>query len=79
MTKESFVFLCGVIILITPHLGIPEVWKGYLYLSSGILLMIVGYSLRHKAYLRSIEKENGERTTDSFSESNGLHNKHSQE
>ena len=71
MTKESLVFLAGIIIVITVYIGIPETWKEYIFVGTGTLLMIVGYSLRHKAYLRSIERENGERSTDSFVESDG--------
>ncbi len=71
MTKESIVFLAGIIIVITVYIGIPETWKEYIFVGTGTLLMIVGYSLRHKAYLRSIERENGERSTDSFVESDG--------
>jgi uncharacterized membrane protein len=79
MTKESLVFLFGVIVLITPYIGIPEDWKVYIHIFSGVLLMVVGYSLRQKAYIRSIEKENGERDTDSFMESNGTRDKDEKE
>lgn len=79
MTKESLVFFLGVIIFVVPHIGVPENWKVYTYAISGILLMVVGYSLRQKAYIRSIEKENGERDTDSFMESNGSKEKEEKE
>lgn len=68
MSRESIVFTAGILLLIVPHLGIPDVWKFYFYGISGALLIIVGYSLRRASYLRSIEKENGERGTDSFVE-----------
>ncbi|MFT7507521.1 MAG: hypothetical protein ACI92I_000679 [Acidimicrobiales bacterium] len=71
MTRESIVFFLGLIVFIVPYIGIPDAWKLYSYTVSGLLLMFVGYSLRHKAYIRSIEKENGERDTDSFVENNG--------
>jgi len=74
MTKESLIFFFGALILITPHVGIPENWKFYIYTATGAVLMIVGYSLRRKSYIRSIEKEDGERDTDSFSESTGNSN-----
>jgi len=75
MTKESIVFFLGMVVFVVPHIGIPDNWKLYLYALSGIVLMIVGYSLRQKAYIRSIEKENGERDTDSFVENVGTRNK----
>jgi len=71
MTRESIVFILGIFIFLLPHIGIPEDWKVYAYSTAGILLMMVGYSLRQRAYIRSIEKEDGERDTDSFVENIG--------
>lgn len=68
MTRESLVFLFGVIIFLVPYLGVPDAWKLYTYAVSGIALMFIGYSLRHSAYRRSIEKQDGELETDSFAE-----------
>ena len=68
MTRESLVFLFGVLIFLAPHLGIPAVWKFYVYTIGGIVLMLLGYSLRRSAYLRSIENDQGELETDSFAE-----------
>lgn len=69
MTKETIVFSLGVLLLIVPQIGIPEGWKVWLYTGAGIVLIIVGYSLRRAAYLRSIDQGNGERRTDSYVES----------
>lgn len=68
MSRESIVFTLGILLLVTPHLGIPEMWKLYLFSAIGLALVVVGYSLRRSAYLRSIAKENGEHGTDSFVE-----------
>lgn len=68
MSRESIVFTIGLLLLVIPHLGIPDAWKAYFFVVSGLLLVLVGYSLRRAAYLRSIEKTNGERGTDSFVE-----------
>jgi uncharacterized membrane protein len=68
MSRESIVFTVGILLLVIPHLGIPPSWKLYFYIVAGVVLVIAGYSLRRSAYLRSIEKENGERGTDSFVE-----------
>lgn len=79
MTKESIVFFLGMVIFVVPHIGVPDSWKVYAYALSGLILMVVGYSLRQKAYIRSIEKENGERDTDSFVENVGSRSKESTE
>jgi uncharacterized membrane protein len=68
MSRESIVFTAGILLLVVPSLGIPESWKFYFYIASGVVLVVVGYSLRRSAYLRSIQKENGEQGTDSFVE-----------
>jgi hypothetical protein len=68
MSKESFVFTAGLLILIIPHLGLPTVWKTYFFLGVGALLVVVGYKLRRASYVRSIEKENGTRKAESFVE-----------
>lgn len=68
MSKESIVFLVGILIIIVPHLGVPEVWKLYFFTAVGVVLMLIGYILRRAAYLRSIEHQEGERRADSFVE-----------
>lgn len=68
MSRESIVFTIGVLLLVIPHLGVPDLWKFIFYMVSGALLVFVGYTLRRSAYLRSIQKENGEHGTDAFSE-----------
>lgn len=68
MSKESFIILLGIVVFFTPSLGIPEEWKQYILLASGVFLMLLGYVLRRKAYLRSIDRGDGERGADSFLE-----------
>ena len=68
MTRESIIFLLGVVVLVTPFLGIPGEWKQYINISAGVLIVIVGYQLRRAAYFRSIEEESGELRTDVFVE-----------
>jgi len=69
MKRETIVFILGFLVVLMPQLGIPTEWKTGFFVVAGVVLMIVGYSLRRAAYLRSIERENGERHTDSFVES----------
>lgn len=71
MSRESIIFTLGILLLVIPHLGIPDTWKSYFFIGAGASLVVVGYSLRRAAYLRSIQKENGERGTDSFVEHSG--------
>lgn len=68
MTRESIVFVLGILLFLVPNLGLPEDWKYAFYIGASIILMVVGYSLRHAAFIRRIERENGERQTDSFVE-----------
>lgn len=69
MSRESLVLLLGLVIVFVPYLGIPFAWKTYVLSAVGIVLMIIGFLLRRAAYLRKIDKGNGEKATDSFVES----------
>ena len=69
MSKELIVLFIGIMQLIIPRLGIPEIWKFYFFGISGVVLIVIGYSLRRAAYLRSIDSGDGERSTDSYVES----------
>ncbi len=68
MSRESLILLLGIVVFFTPSLGIPEDWKLYILSGCGVLIIIIGYTLRRAAYLRSIDKGNGESSTDSFVE-----------
>ncbi len=68
MTKETLVFISGILLTVIPFLGLPEEWRYYTVSGIGILLTFVGYSFRHMVYLSHIDQGNGERATDSFVE-----------
>lgn len=68
MTKETLVFLFGILLIIIPFLGIPEEWRYYAVTVMGVILMFIGYELRRRTYLSRIDKGNGERGNDSFVE-----------
>lgn len=70
MSKGTLVFFIGIIIIITPFLGIPEVWRQYMIAGAGALLVLIGYMQRRELYLTRIDRGNGERGTNSFTESN---------
>jgi hypothetical protein len=68
MSKETLVLLGGMILIVTPFLGIPEVWTRALVIGTGVIFLIIGYRLRRGRYLATIDRGNGERGTDSFVE-----------
>ena len=68
MSRESLVILAGIITVATPYLGLPSEWKGWVFLVTGIILIILGYSLRRSAFFRSIEVIPGERRSEAFVE-----------
>ena len=66
--KETTVFVLGILLTIIPFLGIPLLWRQYIIMGIGVILILVGYALRRRAFLSRIDKGNGERGTDSFVE-----------
>lgn len=68
MSKETLVFISGILLTIIPFLGVPELWRQYGVLGIGILLILIGYALRRSVYLSRIDIGDGERGTDSFIE-----------
>ena len=68
MTKETFIFLAGILLTVLPFLGVPLVWRQYTIFGIGVLLIFVGYVLRRKVFLEKIDHGTGERGTDSFVE-----------
>lgn len=68
MTKETVVFVCGVVLTIVPFLGIPALYKVALIVGLGVVLTLTGYSLRRARFLSTIDRGNGERGVDSFVE-----------
>ncbi len=68
MKKGTFIFLLGIILIVLPYLGMPTLWKQYVYVALGALLLIVGYALRRAQYLTDIDLGNGERGGETFVE-----------
>ncbi len=66
--KETLVFIAGILLTIVPFLGVPEAWRQYGILGIGVVLILIGYTLRRGVYLRHIDKGNGERGNESFVE-----------
>lgn len=68
MSKETLVFILGILLAAVPFFGIPENWKNIIVGIVGLILIIVGYSLRRALFLSQIDRGNGERGTNSFVE-----------
>ena len=68
MSKETIVFISGVLLTITPFLGVPESWRTGLVVGLGVILVLLGYALRRTTYLSRIDRGNGERGTNAFVE-----------
>jgi hypothetical protein len=68
MSKETIVFIGGILLTIIPFLGIPSAWRTYAIVAIGVILIFIGYSLRRAAYLTTVQTQTGERVTDSFVE-----------
>jgi len=68
MSKETLVFISGILLTIVPFLGVPESWRQYAILALGAILILVGYFLRRNLYLSRLDKGNGERGGDTFIE-----------
>jgi hypothetical protein len=52
MSKEMTVIALGVLIVITPFLGIPGSWKTFIFIIAGLVLAAVGFLLRGEALRR---------------------------
>jgi membrane protein implicated in regulation of membrane protease activity len=68
MTKGTFIFMLGLVLIAVPYLGIPGVWKHYMYIALGVLFVLLGYSLRRARYLADTDRGNGERGGETFIE-----------
>lgn len=68
MSKETLVFISGILLTIVPFLGVPQSWRQYTILAIGVILVLVGYFLRRNLYLSRLDKGNGERGADTFVE-----------
>lgn len=73
MSREATVCVLGLMVMLIPFLGLPTLYKERALLLVGIGVVLLGYSLRRRAFLREIERADGERVADSFSEHRPQH------
>lgn len=69
MSKETLVFILGIVAFFTPFVGVPSEYKKWILIVIGGLLMCIGYVLRREAFLQSFTHESGERRANVFVES----------
>ena len=69
MSKETLVFILGIVAFFTPFIGVPSEYKKWILIVIGGLLMSIGYVLRREAFLQSFTHESGERRANVFVES----------
>ncbi len=72
MSRSTIVFLAGCALVAVPFLGLPGAWITWIVVTIGVLLILVGYTLRRVQYLNTIDRGNGERGNDSFVESTAV-------
>jgi len=68
MRKAMLIGLLGLLLTVLPFLGIPAIWKLYITVGTGGLLLLLGYLLiRDRVYFDN-DLGNGERGNESFVE-----------
>lgn len=68
MRKAMIVSVTGIVLILLPYLGIPELFQQYLTVGSGVLMLIFGYLFMRDEMLRRSDLGNGERGSDSYVE-----------
>jgi len=66
MRKDTLLIVVGILILVTPALGIPGSWKSYLFLTYGIVVILSGILIRYREHLLAVERG---RQTNAYAES----------
>lgn len=59
MSKEMTVIALGVLVVVTPYLGIPGSWKTVIFVLAGLSLAGVGFLLRGEALARTTGRSRG--------------------
>lgn len=68
MRKATLTGLVGLLLVVGPFLGVPEIWKTNGAIVAGVLLILLGYLfIRDRIYLES-DLGNGERGNGSYVE-----------
>lgn len=68
MRKAMLIGLSGLLLMVLPFLGIPAIWKLYITVGTGGLLLLLGYLLIRDWVYFDNDLGNGERGNESFVE-----------
>ncbi len=61
MSAESTLIFAGIAVILTPFLGLPSEWYGYIFSTLGVIVTIIGIMFRaRKTPPRTSESEQGE-------------------
>ncbi len=52
MSKEMWVIVLGLLVVVLPHLGLPGAWKTILFVVLGVAIAALGFLLRGEALSR---------------------------
>ena len=52
MSKEMTVIALGVLVVVTPFLGVPGSWKTFIFVVAGVALSGIGFLLRGESLAR---------------------------
>ena len=58
MSKEMAVIVLGIVVAVTPYLGIPGSWKTILLLVTGVSILVLGFFLRAEMLSRGLRRGN---------------------
>mgnify|MGYP000927871247 CR=1 FL=1 len=68
MRKATLIGLLGLLLIVLPYLGVPEMWKMYSTSGIGVLLLLLGYMLVRDRIHAESDMGNGERGNESYVE-----------
>lgn len=68
MSRETILCILGFLLILVPFLGVPSTYRQYLLAFLGLVVFMLAYQLRRKAYVRSLEETGGERKAEMFAE-----------
>jgi membrane protein implicated in regulation of membrane protease activity len=69
MAKGTLIFCLGILLVVVPAFGIPWWWKQIIITTIGVLLIGLGYSIRRKEYLNSLQSHDHTVSSETFVES----------
>lgn len=68
MRKVTLIGLLGLLLVVLPFLGIPQIWINYATSGTGVLLLLLGYLLVRDRIHAESDLGNGERGNESYVE-----------